>query len=252
MLVSLRSQQYTLRDSYSSVIYRHTSPGVQVFSNESNYQILPAGLYDEKSTIFSEDLCEKARTRAIDDKQLNKILYQYWDNISNSSKFNFDFRRLEDVYQLFLNFYEIEDEGEKRKEKISFDTQLLQLLQTLEFYIKHADLTDVQREILDMKKNKQLNQKIAEEINSRYGTSYTTNYISTIFRQKIIKKINEAAEHHAKIIENLCFPENWKKCRLCGETFLLDADFFVRRARSRDGFASQCKRCDKKLRAGRK
>ena len=65
-----------------------------------------------------------------------------------------------------------------------------------------TDLTEAQREILDLKINKVKNQDIADIINKKYNKSYTANYISTIFRQKIIPRINETAEFHAKIIES--------------------------------------------------
>ena len=69
---------------------------------------------------------------------------------------------------------------------------------------------------------------------------------------KIIPQINEAARQHAEIIENLCYPENWKKCRHCGKTLLVNTDNFVRKSRSSDGFSNQCKRCDKEIRQQKK
>ena len=78
-----------------------------------------------------------------------------------------------------------------------------------------------------MKINKQKNQDIADIINKKYGKSYTANYISTIFRQKIIPRINETAQFHAFIIENMCFEENFKKCNGCGKILLVDADLYI-------------------------
>ena len=108
-----------------------------------------------------------------------------------------------------------------------------------------TDLSEAQREILDLKINKTKNQDIADIINKKYNKSYTANYISTIFRQKIIPRINETAEFHAKIIENLSFPENFKKCTGCGKVLLVDPDKFVRKSRSKDGFSTRCKICDR-------
>ena len=89
-------------------------------------------------------------------------------------------------------------------------------------------------------------------INKKYNKSYTANYISTIFRQKIIPRINETAEFHAKIIENLSFPENFKKCTGCGKVLLVDPDKFVRKSRSKDGFSTRCKICDRNDRQKKK
>ena len=125
------------------------------------------------------------------------------------------------------------------------DSNLNKLLDTLKYYIEMTDLTEAQREILDFKISKTKNQDIADAINKKYNKSYTANYISTIFRQKIIPRINETAEFHTKVIENLSFPENFKKCNGCGKILLIDPEKFVRKSRSKDGFATRCKICDR-------
>ena len=56
------------------------------------------------------------------------------------------------------------------------------------------------------------NEDIAIAINKKYGKTYTPNYISTIFRQRIIPKINEAAAYHEKVVSNLFFEEEFKAC----------------------------------------
>jgi hypothetical protein len=129
-------------------------------------------------------------------------------------------------------------------------SNLSALIDTLQFYVAQADLTDIQREILDMKLRKCKNVDIAESINKKYGKTYTPNYISTIFRQRIIPRINDAAIYHEKIIGNIFFPEEFKTCTGCGETMLRDPDNFTRKSRSNDGFSSRCKKCEKKARQG--
>ena len=96
-----------------------------------------------------------------------------------------------------------------------------------------------------MKIAKKKNQDIANYINKKYNKSYTANYISTIFRQKIIKQINEAAAFHKEIINNIFFEENFKKCSCCGKILLRSTENFVKKSRAKDGFAGRCKRCDK-------
>jgi hypothetical protein len=61
-----------------------------------------------------------------------------------------------------------------------------------------------------MKLKKEKNTDISYYINHKYGKSYTPNYISTIFKQKIVVKIAEAARMHEEIISNIFFPENFK------------------------------------------
>ena len=102
------------------------------------------------------------------------------------------------------------------------------LIRTLFYYLDFAEITEVQKEILDLKIKKIKNQDIANKINKKFGKSYTANYISTIFRQKIIPKINAAAAFHKKIVSNLFFEEEFKKCSCCGVYLLRDPEIFVR------------------------
>jgi hypothetical protein len=101
-----------------------------------------------------------------------------------------------------------------------------------------------------MKLHKKKNTDIAWDINHKYGKTYTPNYISTIFRQRIIPKINEAATMHKEIIANIFFPENFKQCTACGEIKLRCPENFTRKSRANDGFSSRCKICEKKARQG--
>lgn len=101
-----------------------------------------------------------------------------------------------------------------------------------------------------MKLRKVKNVDIAWDINKKYGKSYTQNYISTIFRQRIIPKICDAAKYHEEIIANIFFPENFKECSCCGETMLRSADNFTRKSRASDGLSARCKQCEKKARQG--
>jgi hypothetical protein len=66
-----------------------------------------------------------------------------------------------------------------------------------------------------MKIRKVKNIDIADIINKKWGKSYTANYISTIFRQRIIPKINEAATYHIKLVSNVFFEEEFKVCTGC-------------------------------------
>ena len=131
------------------------------------------------------------------------------------------------------------------------ESNLPALMETLRFYTDQAELSEIQRAILDMKLRKVKNTDIALEINKKWKKTYTPNYISTIFRQRIIPKINEAAAYHEKLVSNIFFEEEFKTCTGCGKTLLRDADNFTRKSRSKDGFTSRCKCCEKEARQGR-
>ena len=140
-------------------------------------------------------------------------------------------------------------DSEERKETFS---TMKAFLETLDFYVRRARLSELHQTILDLKLRHWQNQEIAREVNAKFNKTYNPNYISTIFRHHIIPAINEAAQMHEEVLVNLCYEENFKKCRCCGEVLLISPENFVRKARAADGFATQCKRCDKKRREARK
>lgn len=248
-LIDLRREQFTIRDSYHSTFNVTQS----VFAPRSNstvfdcdVEVLPLGLCNTPTgkLIFTLDFDPAHYS----EEDLRKISRLVWEKKKVNPEGAFDFRNLEAVYQLYLFKFEIADQAEKDKQSYKVEANQLSLIETLDFYEKMADLTDLQLEILRMKEKKEKNADIAYYINKKYGKSYTANYISTIFRQKIIVKINEAAELHKDTIENCFFEENFRKCPECGRVLLLDPRNWVRKARSKDGFQNKCKKCEKKAR----
>ena len=248
LLVELRRQQFTLKDSYSNLIQRDTirpiEPPQSFLTFDSDATVLPLGLYSDQevaSKIFFSE--ENLIPSSFSESDLKKISKFYWDKQKEQrTPFFFDFREVEHVYNLFLLFFELEDSSLEGP----LDSTTKYLLRTLEYYIEMAQLSEVQQKILDLKMKKVKNQDIADMVNKEFGKSYTANYISTIFRQKIIKQINEAAAYHEQIIQNLFFSEEFKKCSTCGRTLLKSPRNFVRKSRSKDGYANKCKCCDKK------
>ena len=248
-LVEMRREQFTLQDSYKSTLNIHQS----IFSHyerglsfDCDVEVFPLGL---AAGATGELIFDKNFDPAhLNEQQLKQINQLIWDKKKPHSQLSIDFRDLEVVYQLYLFKEDFLDQIQRHKENHSVENNLEDLLRTLDFYESIADLTEPQLEILRFKEQHKKNSDIADYINKKYGKSYTANYISTIFRQKIIVKINEAAELHRETIENCFFPENFKKCTDCGQILLLDSRNWVRKARSKDGFQNRCKRCERKAR----
>lgn len=254
LLVELRREQYTIKDSYSErVLLHNTIPQVQESSNDffdCDIPVFPLGLIGENKLaklIFQE--FDQLTKYEFKEEELKKISSFFWEkekDFCTTKKNKFDFTDLENLYELFLQLENFKDEGENLFSTSSY------LIQTLNFYISQADLTDVQREILDLKIKKVTNQDIANYINQKYGKTYTINYISTIFRQKIIPAINNAASYHKQIIRSLPFDEEFKVCTKCGRRLLRDPINFVRKSRAKDGLSNHCKACDKREREEKK
>ena len=246
LIVELRREQFTLRDNYIEKHMRHTPPEPDLdpvnLDFEAEIPVFPLGLV---GAPFSELVFKQAddlNPTTYTEKELDVLTRHYWNKKEQSRPLLFfDFGELEHVYELFGQLVELEEE----LDALPIESNLGKLIATLKYYIALTDLTEAHQEILDLKINKQKNQDIADIINKKYGKSYTANYISTIFRQKIIPRINETANFHALIIENMCFEENFKKCHGCGKWLLIDAENFVRKSRSKDGFSTKCKKCDR-------
>lgn len=250
LLVELRREQYTIKDSYTYTIHKRPSTtqridiAVTPGTFDTEISVFPMGIYSQEKTsllVFKplEELIPKNYT----EEQLNLISKYYWrkQNETRKDKNYFDFTDIESVYNLILQYNDLAASADAE----NVENNIYQLLKTLDYYIIQTELTDVQKDILDMKIKRFKNQTIASTVNQKYGKTYTANYISTIFRQKIIKEINDTAAYHSLILSNLFFAEEFKTCTTCGRTYLRDARNFVRRSRTKDGFANRCKSCDK-------
>ena len=254
-LVEMRRQQYTLRDSFVTQIqlssYAAATPPVDAPDFDAGIEVLPLGTWSKTTAarlVFRplDELVPEKYT----EEQLRTISDFYWEKksyVPSGTQKWIDFRQLEHVYEIFQLYFELEDV--ELEDEMGIEKNTNALMHALKYYIDIADLTDLQREILDMKIHKKKNTDIAYDINKKWKKSYTSNYISTIFRQRIIPKINEAAEYHMMIIGNLWFPEEFKVCTCCGKTLLRDPINFTRKTRSKDGFTSRCKKCEKAARA---
>jgi hypothetical protein len=247
----LRTEQFTIRDSYRStfnITQSVYSPKNNSFVFDFDVEVLPLGIKEGLvgNLIFSKSF----NPASLNEQELKLISDLVWKKkkIDPEKEQTFDFCNLEAVYQLYLFKEEFGDRLDEIEENHILENNLVNLLETLSFYEEIADLTDIQKEILRLKEKKEKNADIAGYINKKYGKSYTANYISTIFRQKIIVKINEAAELHRDTIENCFFPENFRTCPECGRILLLDPRNWVRKVRSKDGFQSKCKRCEREHR----
>lgn len=254
LLVELRRQQFTLRDSFTPTVQRHTPPIVDpdptVLSFDTEIQCFPLGLKNNSPLahiIFKDKL--ELHPGTFTESEISLIINFLWEKRAQDTKNSIDFRNPSHLYGIFKSIDDLED---KALDPTIIENQIGSLIETLQFYIEMAEITEVQREILDLKMKHVCNQDIAFTINKKWGKSYTVNYISTIFHQKILPKIAEAASEHEKIMENLPFPEEFKQCAKCGRIMLRDADHFVRKTRAKDGFSNRCKQCDKADRQSKK
>lgn len=257
-LVELRQLQFTYKDFFNPRIGQASAYHVSPIEQDFEPTVYPFG------TKGSQDFTVSLFTYPVDpnsftEEQLAQISRLYWDHYDERSRAlneklpgTFDFRNLDDVYQLFQLYVDLRDRELRLQELHSTDSFISELFDTLDFYLQLSDLSESQLRVLQLKVQHKSNEEIRDIVNKEFNKSYTTNYISTIYRQKIIKKINEAALFHEEIVSNLWFPENFKKCTCCGEILLLHPRNFVKKNKSKTGFNARCKKCDKLKRLEKK
>ena len=249
LLVELRREQYTYRDFYAEPIALHPAPpnwDLENLTLETEIPVYPLGLHNSSPLFLSfTQLCNNSQDPKFR-TEIDSLNLPY-----QASDLCVDFRDPEQIYVILTLTEEIEDAAAATQANHS-SSLLPQLLATLEYYIENANLSPIQRDILQFKRNSQKNTDIANYINSTYNKTYTANYISTIYRKKILPTIADAATYHEKLYFALDDPSNFKKCSTCGLYFLRSEDNFVHKSRAKDGFANRCKFCDKLARASAK
>lgn len=246
LLVELRAQQYTYYDSYKEQILPHPGAREPVIQSENIYigediSIYPIGLKD--GSKLSGKIFNAEREPAPSDfepEELQTISKLLW---KKQTKIYIDFTKPEHVLNIYLMRADLEDQ--QLEDPHNIYGAAARLLDTLKYYETRANLTPLQKDLLELKLHNTPNLEIAKQINKTYNKSYNENYISTIFHQKIIPSVAEAAVSHREILENIFYPENFKKCKDCGKVLLMVSNNFVKQKKSSDGFSPRCKQCEK-------
>lgn len=235
MVIELRREQFTLKDMVKPTLF-YGSPIQDIeiptstdipWDSDKDFSIKPLGLFSSKPSRFKDIL------------NLEEKDYHY----NQDSKYILDFTNPLHIYYLIEYYEDLLIAAEDKPEKLTDD-----IIETLDFYIEMADLDPTKSTILEMKKKKYSVQDIQKEIKTKYNSTHSTNYISTIYKQKICGEIAAAAQLHYDMYLNRDNKSKWKKCNQCGEIKFLDSRNFMRKAKSSDGYNSKCKKCCKENR----
>lgn len=129
-----------------------------------------------------------------------------------------------------------------------FQNDFYYLAQDFEALLRRA-LTDypVYMTVVRMKFANKSNEEIREVLQTKYNEVHSSQFISTLWRQKIPKIIAERAQEEF-IIEYYKEhrPDNFKKCSCCQTLKPAHSWFFSKNSTSKDGFYSLCKECRKR------
>ena len=123
------------------------------------------------------------------------------------------------------------------------------------FFIKDFDqvadkaLKDypIYERLVALKVDGKQNQEIQEILETEFNVHHTTEYISTLWRNKIPALIaSEAEDQYLDWYYRECAPGKYKRCSRCGQIKLAHNKYFSKNKTSRDGFYSICKKCRSK------
>lgn len=130
-----------------------------------------------------------------------------------------------------------------------FDGDTWYLIQIFEDICDKAlkDFPIYQR-IVELKIDKMQNVDIQKILKEEFGTTYSIEYISSLWRNKIPKLIAETATEEFLIWEYEQNGYPMKRCSKCGELKPAHNQFFSKNKTSRDGWYSICKKCRNKAR----
>ena len=253
-LVELRREQYTLKDTFSTQIQRHstrapTAPASILIGED--VEVLPLGVVDHSrlsEVLFREDRYPEPDD--LDEELQKKLTEKLWKkpvDCANTTVY-FNFGDEEHLYRFVEAYEDLVEEGLRA----DVESIVQEFVRTFEVYASLAQLSDIHRLILRERLHHRSNSQIQEDIYAQFGKKYTLNYLSTIYHKNILGEIARTARRHREVVENLFFEENFKTCIDCGKTLLRDEQDWVRRKRVKDGFSCRCKACEKILRDKRK
>ena len=91
------------------------------------------------------------------------------------------------------------------------------------------------------------NEKIRQNLIEKHKITYSEEYISSLWKNKIPKMIAEQCEQdYLEWYYTEKEKGKWKRCSMCGQIKLANHHFFSKNSTSKDGFYSICKMCRSK------
>jgi hypothetical protein len=147
------------------------------------------------------------------------------------------------VSAILCNYFDLKTAVEGK-----FNTDLYYLIDSFEKYLNEAlDEYPEYGTIIFMKLLGKTNPEIQAALMEEHGIEHSTEYISSLWRNKIPRTIADIAEkdylvwYYTEVEKG-----QWKKCTCCGEIKLAHPKFFSKNKTSKDGYYSICKRCRNK------
>lgn len=209
-LIEMRKDQYIIKQAYQKPII-----ATKLTRSSRSYVPLEDKSY-LKTTPDGQEVVVSG-VSLMDPKVVSAILCDY-SRLKEDSWGNFD----GDIYYLMETFDEIS----------------YRVLQDYPIYLR----------IVELKIDKKQNEEIQAALQEEFGKTYSVEYISSLWRNKIPKLIAAEATEDFLTWKYKINGYPMKKCSKCGQIKPAHNQFFSRNKTSRDGWYSVCKSCRNKKR----
>ena len=204
-IIEFRRNQYLLKQNY----YQPMSANAQ-----RTHPNIDAPAFDESYTVSGEEILTSGNLSLGDPAHVSLLLCNYSE-------------LKQDTYD-------------------KFNSDMYYILQDLEDCIEASlpSANPLYYEILILKIDGLSNAAIHDALLEKFNRTFTPEYISVVWRQKIPKIIAEAArrkylDYYYTEIER----GRYKRCSCCGQIKLIHPLYFSKNCTSKDGFYSICKEC---------
>ena len=147
------------------------------------------------------------------------------------------------VSAILCNYSKLKEDSSEQ-----FEGDMWYLIQAFEGICDKAlEEFPIYQRIVELKIDKKQNIEIQQALKEEFDTTYSIEYISSLWRNKIPKLIAEQAQNDWLVWHYTQEEKGkWKRCSRCGQIKLAHNRFFSKNKTSKDGYYSICKCCRNK------
>lgn len=236
-LIDIKKHQFYLKAAYRPVCFAShvsfTPPTPINWSENSGYWITE----EDAARLNKSIVKSRSKAQVLDlyhkhSGTLPPLLY--WHPIGEHK---FDFTNPLHIYALIELYKTLRVSTYDR-----LDSEMRHILDVFDEVVWRAELEESREIILWYKIQKWTNERILKELRE-FGYNYGTNYISTIYKQEICKKLARTAWMMDEEWRSRLLPEKWKRCSSCKSKKLRLLDNFANNPKTFDGFTHKCRTC---------
>lgn len=241
MLIDVKRHQYYLKDAYKPTLHfvATTPPKSQTYNwDEDSYYWMPfpqwqsrvnnALLHTISKNLNDYETRQNPQTGELEVKWVVRQHHFDWENPAH-------IKALINHYSaIHMELYD------------KLDSWGRTLIYDFDRYFNMANFSPVREYILMRKIDKAPYPDIVEELQIKFGLKYNENHLCTILAKEIPEKMAMTATKHRMLLTTP--QKERKKCYTCKQWLPRNNYFFATNNSRKDGFASNCKECERKKR----